>query len=270
MVWIKDEFGLAENYQGSLAEVEKMIAAKVPVYASLAGLILHEGVQATAFSSFGATKLYDGVLALERGTVIGLEPVSVTADYRVECFEGELLHPPLHREELREMFWARQLEETGERPWFVAMLDTAELTVFFTGASEGEVERKVADAVRKLHPEEKSLHTALANQADLSVTRGVASAPAGCSHAAAIRRKDGGATFFLAEDTPGIEDLVWAHFIRTRSKPDGAVPASFDNALEIAERKGDRIDIGHLWLSDALVEEAIEDRRRLADDGPTP
>lgn len=71
-----------------------------PWFGSLAGAVLHGGVQATAFDkALRAEPVYDGVKALAAGLGALPEPIGVVSDYRVVVLDGELQHPPLHPSE---------------------------------------------------------------------------------------------------------------------------------------------------------------------------
>ena len=62
---------------------------------TLAGAVIHSGVQATAFDKpVKVTPLYDGLKALEQGNIKGLTPVAEMSDYRICARDGALVHPP--------------------------------------------------------------------------------------------------------------------------------------------------------------------------------
>lgn len=71
------------------------------LFGTLAGAVVHGGVAASAFDQpLKATPLYDGVTAMAQGSVVGLSPVAVMAEYRICAFDGQLLHPARSPEDL--------------------------------------------------------------------------------------------------------------------------------------------------------------------------
>ena len=90
---VKD--GMAEAIPGYGDAASSLKAAGETVFPTLAGAILYGGVQASAFRHpIKAEPVYNGMEALNAGTVKGLTPVGVQASYKVEAIPGQLLHPP--------------------------------------------------------------------------------------------------------------------------------------------------------------------------------
>lgn len=267
MVWCVDKYGLAEDLSKVPArELEGRFPDGRGLYATLAGLAHDASLPLTAFAApLKAEPYFDGADALEaqeRGIAIAdLDPVSIEADYRVEYFDGQLETRPLSQAEAQERGYAKMLDETGERIWHIVAIDSAELTIFYAGSTKKEALNGAWGAVRRLHPEARSLHSALRDEPGLSVTQGTVRAAEIPNNAALLRAEDGSAKFFGAEDEHELQGEV----LGVLSQMTDAEGDMFD----LAEAAGLRIEVGYLWLSDGLVDEAIR-QRRAREEGPQP
>lgn len=206
MTWFVDEYGLANFRDMPVEEMDRLAQEQgVQFYATLTGLILHEGVQASAITPISAENLYDGVVAMRQGGTEGLEPVAVAWSYNVEALNGQRLEPAVPVEEVRQAYWANELARIGERKYHVAVLECPETgaQLYFKAARAREVEAQLAAAVREIYPEEESLYTALQNH-DLQHHQGTAIGRHGDGVLARLE-DEGGARFFLGANATEVE-----------------------------------------------------------------
>lgn len=269
MVWTIDKYGFAEDLSDVPArELDKRFPDGRGLYATLAGVAQGEGIRLSAFAKpIHASHYYDGqeaMLAREEGRDIeSLTPVDIKAHYWVEFFDGEIRHPPLRRCDAQNLGYAKMLEETGERLWHIAALDSAELTIFYAAEVEDDLADKLEDATLRLHPDSGGIYDAPGIEDRLTVTQGTVRAAKIPSHAALLRAEDGSARFFGAEDLHELQGEV----LGVLTKMTDAEGDMFD----LAEAAGLRIEVGYLWLSDGLVDEAIRQRaERKHNEDPSP
>lgn len=237
MTWFKDKHGLAAFAELPSHEMEERMEQGQSFYATLTGVAMNEGVEVTVLKSFGATPVYDSVVALARGSTAGLEPVGVVAQYGVEYLDGEAFHPPRHGEDVREAFWEGELQRCGERRFHIAHLDTSEVSLFFIGKRPSDAQAQLAAAVRRLYPEEVSIFTAIDNIEGLSIRTGSAIGSPDDRAAGCILRTGGEVSFYLGADDIEIEQKM--------QQDTGAADP------------GDRIEIGFTWVNDALIDSAL-------------
>ena len=160
------------------------------------------GVQATAISPIAAEELFDGIVALRHGTTTGLDPVDVVSRYYVEALDGVVLPPRVSNDRIRQTYWEDELARTGEREYSVAVLEIPQIEakLCFKGDRRDEVELQVAEAVRRIHPEEESLYTAIATH-DLVLSRGYAKGRPDDAMIAQITDASGQSGFVLGKDS---------------------------------------------------------------------
>jgi len=256
MVWTVDKFGLAQELSDiSIQELDQRFPGGAGLHATLAGVIRDHKIAATAFAqAISAVPYYDGVDAMaarqDGRSLSDLQPVSIEAEYKVESLDGEIFSPPLKSVEAHEIGYAKMLKETGQRIWQIAALETEELTIFFSATDRRALVRDVWDAVQKLYPDARSLYSALRDEPGARMTLGTALCEEKPSYAIMLRDPDGSATFFAGMD---LDDL--------QGKVLDALPAGDGDIFEIAEETGKGIELGYIWLSDGLVDQAIADRK---------
>ncbi len=85
------------------AEISNRNARGEVWYGTLAGAVVHSGVQATAFDKpLRAEPVYNAKEALERPLGAPLpDPVGLVSSYRVCAWEGALVHPPRAPQDLK-------------------------------------------------------------------------------------------------------------------------------------------------------------------------
>jgi hypothetical protein len=82
----------------TVQEIENLERQGRKFYGTLAGLVIHEGVQASAFDKpLVSENVYDGKQALAAGHVTGLTPVGQVSHYKVVAIPGHFFHPPRHK-----------------------------------------------------------------------------------------------------------------------------------------------------------------------------
>lgn len=97
-VWSAIMPNYAVHDDGSATAIPHMMSCPVGSTKchGLGNAVLYHGVQASVFSRpLKAEPLYDGTEALAAGSVSGLTPLGMAAEYSVCILDGELHHPPL-------------------------------------------------------------------------------------------------------------------------------------------------------------------------------
>ena len=94
MPWVKID-GMAEHVDWDSPELTRAHNSGSPVHGTLAGLVIHQGVDATAFSrAVVAEDLFDGHLAVMHGVKRRVGTISA---YRIEAVRGQQFVPPRAR-----------------------------------------------------------------------------------------------------------------------------------------------------------------------------
>ncbi|MBW3243433.1 hypothetical protein KUV57_12235 [Epibacterium sp. DP7N7-1] len=258
MTWYKDKHGLAAYEDLSIGEMERRIKEGVRFYASLGGLILNEGVQATSFSAFTAVSQFDGVVALRLGSTKDLSPVDIVASYDIEVLDGKIQRRPTNGEEVRQAYWQAERIRTGVRQYSVATLDfpANNVRLVFKSGRRSDVEAQIAAAVRLIYPEEESLYSAIAAH-DLSLRRGYAKGRPDDAMVARFTDSNGRVSFFLGE-TP--QELVSKAFRELGGRPDEDIVKFLDLRTDYD------FQLGFLPHNEANIERAIEMRREAETD----
>ena len=258
MTWFVNRHGLAAFETLPLAEMDRRSKEEgVAFYATLTGLILNEGVQATAISPIAAEELFDGIVALRHGTTTGLDPVDVVSRYYVEALDGVVLPPRVSNDRIRQTYWEDELARTGEREYSVAVLEIPQIEakLCFKGDRRDEVELQVAEAVRRIHPEEESLYTAIATH-DLVLSRGYAKGRPDDAMIAQITDASGQSGFVLGKDSQEPSRKAVDHIGR---RPGEDIIKQTERCLELDFSLGDMSgNEGHIERAIAARREAEE------------
>jgi len=254
MTWYKDKHGLAAYEDLSIGEMERRADEEgVKFYASLGGLILNEGIQATSISAFAAVNQFDGVVALRLGSTADLEPVDTVASYDIEVLDGMIQPRRTDGETVRQAYWQAELERSGEREYSVAILEIPgiDAELFFMGETRRDVEMQVTNAVRSIYPDEESLYTAMATH-DLGLSRGYAKGRPDDAMVARFVEDSGRVSFFLGENSQELASKAMRDL--------GGRPGE-DIVAFIGRRPDIDFHLGFMSHNEGHIERAIELRR---------
>lgn len=210
MVWIKDRYGFAMQIDLPVQEIDRRCSEQGErFYATLGGLILNEGVVASALTPVSAVPLYDGIAALRRGGTSGMDPVEIVSGYAAEVLNGQALDRKISSERLLEAHRAAELAATGRCRHHVVVIDMPEFGVrlAFKSPDRQKAETLAADAVRAIFPDELSLYTAVDNN-QMRLIRGHATGRPEDHLLSMVGPLDGAAPLFLASRYQDLEDMA--------------------------------------------------------------